>query len=390
MPKLIETYALQTGLKIDKPFHVDNFFPLPDKPFVLLNASSGMPSKNYDYFNDVIRMLQPFLTDYVFLQVGGEKDTPLIGAAHLQGKTTLNQLQYLIRKAALLIGNDSQAVHIASAFDTPLVALYGPTNPAIHGPFWGDKNKQRLIESHRMGNKPTYSAEEPIKTINFIKPENVAQAALELLGFDSKITTETLHIGGKYPNVTIELVCDQILNPNDFPGAILNARMDYKFDENFLFNNLAQRKLCIVTDKPINVNVLKQLRANVMMVVYMFDHDNSLEFVKEMRAGGIPYTLVTTLKDEDLSVTRLKFFDLGNVVAREKIDKTSLENHEKININTLYRSNRFILSDGKIFLNKLDWEKNRFVSNQFDNERTVIDDPEFFQDSDYFYYYNGK
>jgi heptosyltransferase-1 len=42
----------------------------------------------------------------------------------------------LLRRAALVIGGDSGPVHLAAALGTPVVALFGPTDPARNGP-WG-------------------------------------------------------------------------------------------------------------------------------------------------------------------------------------------------------------------------------------------------------------
>ena len=42
----------------------------------------------------------------------------------------------LIRRSSLLVGGDSGPTHLAAALGVPLVALYGPTDPARNGP-WG-------------------------------------------------------------------------------------------------------------------------------------------------------------------------------------------------------------------------------------------------------------
>jgi heptosyltransferase-1 len=45
-------------------------------------------------------------------------------------------LTALLRRTALLVGGDSGPMHLAAALGVPLVALFGPTNPARNGP-WG-------------------------------------------------------------------------------------------------------------------------------------------------------------------------------------------------------------------------------------------------------------
>ena len=53
------------------------------------------------------------------------------------GQTTLKEFAGIVKCAALFVGNDSGAMHIASAVGTPVVALFGPSNPAEWGPRGG-------------------------------------------------------------------------------------------------------------------------------------------------------------------------------------------------------------------------------------------------------------
>jgi 3-deoxy-D-manno-octulosonic-acid transferase/heptosyltransferase-1 len=56
-------------------------------------------------------------------------------AVNLGGRTTLRELACLYRKAALLVTTDSGPMHLAAAMGTPVVALFGPTDPARTGPY---------------------------------------------------------------------------------------------------------------------------------------------------------------------------------------------------------------------------------------------------------------
>ncbi|MBI4300691.1 MAG: lipopolysaccharide heptosyltransferase II [Chloroflexi bacterium] len=50
------------------------------------------------------------------------------------GRTTLGQLASLYSLCSLFVGGDSGPLHLAEAVGTPVVALFGPTDPAIYGP----------------------------------------------------------------------------------------------------------------------------------------------------------------------------------------------------------------------------------------------------------------
>ena len=53
----------------------------------------------------------------------------------LTGKTTLRVLAEIYRHAKLLVSTDSGPMHIAAAVGTPVVALFGPTDPRRTGPY---------------------------------------------------------------------------------------------------------------------------------------------------------------------------------------------------------------------------------------------------------------
>ncbi|HAJ27274.1 MAG TPA: lipopolysaccharide heptosyltransferase II [Syntrophus sp. (in: bacteria)] len=53
----------------------------------------------------------------------------------LAGRTTLKDLACLYRQAALVVTTDSGPMHIAAAAGTPVVALFGPTDPRRTGPY---------------------------------------------------------------------------------------------------------------------------------------------------------------------------------------------------------------------------------------------------------------
>ena len=57
------------------------------------------------------------------------------GAVVLAGLTSLPELAALIRRSALALTNDSGPLHLTTALDRKVVALFGPTNPVWVGPY---------------------------------------------------------------------------------------------------------------------------------------------------------------------------------------------------------------------------------------------------------------
>ena len=57
------------------------------------------------------------------------------GAAHRSFPTTLLDYVEMARRARLVVAADTGPLHLACAVGTPVVALFGPTDPARNGPF---------------------------------------------------------------------------------------------------------------------------------------------------------------------------------------------------------------------------------------------------------------
>jgi len=78
--------------------------------------------------------------EYVEKIVGMMKNTPLV----LVGKTTLLELASVLKKTDIMITNDSGPMHMSVAVGTPTIALFGPTDPIMTGPY--GKNSEVLFE----------------------------------------------------------------------------------------------------------------------------------------------------------------------------------------------------------------------------------------------------
>src|SRR6266545_3003647 len=56
------------------------------------------------------------------------------------GKTSLRALAAVLERAALMVSNDNGPMHMAAALRVPVVGLFGPSDPAVWGP-WGDGHR---------------------------------------------------------------------------------------------------------------------------------------------------------------------------------------------------------------------------------------------------------
>lgn len=99
---------------------------------------------------------------------------------NLVGKTNFWEFASLIKNADLVLAIDTSAIHIASAFNVPTVALFGPTMPQ----FWGPSTKKSKVIQHDNVCTGCRRYECIIKThecMKTIAPEEVITAIKELM-----------------------------------------------------------------------------------------------------------------------------------------------------------------------------------------------------------------
>jgi ADP-heptose:LPS heptosyltransferase len=110
--------------------------PVPEIPRtrVVVHPFSGSPRKNWplDRFQALARALD---AEWAIAPDGSERFS------------NLYDLACWLASARLFVGNDSGVTHLASAVGTPVVALFGPTDPAV----WAPRGAQvEIIEKPRI------------------------------------------------------------------------------------------------------------------------------------------------------------------------------------------------------------------------------------------------
>lgn len=98
--------------------------------FAVIHPFSGSPRKNWPLEN-FGRLAQRLGTAMRVYWCYGPDDPPEDDAVRIEN---LYELGCWISKASLFVGNDSGISHLAAAVGTPVLALFGPTDPAIWAP----------------------------------------------------------------------------------------------------------------------------------------------------------------------------------------------------------------------------------------------------------------
>lgn len=73
-------------------------------------------------------------------------------AKNLSGETSIEELILLLFHAKTIISNDSAPVHIASALDKPVVAIFGPTHPSLG--FYPLSKKSVVVQNEEIPCRP--------------------------------------------------------------------------------------------------------------------------------------------------------------------------------------------------------------------------------------------
>lgn len=117
---------------------------LGGRDFMIVNPGGGWQSKRWapENYAAVIRgMAEEFQGE--FLVTGSPDEEPVIEKIRRASATprahyfssTITQFIALARRAKLFVGSDSGPLHLTTAVGTPIVGIYGPTDPARNGPF---------------------------------------------------------------------------------------------------------------------------------------------------------------------------------------------------------------------------------------------------------------
>ncbi|MFW6218261.1 MAG: glycosyltransferase family 9 protein, partial [Verrucomicrobiota bacterium] len=140
---------------------------------VVLFPESRRAEKNWAGYEALSRKLlerpevgQVVWCGHLRFEAAGPMDAP--GFFNLTGATGIDQLPALLRHADCVVSNDSGPMHLAAALGRPLVALFGPTDPARFGPYPKDASSQRVIRR----------ADGAMASVT---PEEVLRAVVELL-----------------------------------------------------------------------------------------------------------------------------------------------------------------------------------------------------------------
>lgn len=129
-----------------------------EKKIIAVTPGARWESKEWPaaFFADACKKLSADRpgTEFLILGSGTEREKGEVIREALQGHapccnlcgmTSIGELTELIRFSSLLLCNDSGPMHIGAFCNTPIVALFGPTDPVLTGPWC---RKKRVLQAN--------------------------------------------------------------------------------------------------------------------------------------------------------------------------------------------------------------------------------------------------
>ena len=159
-------------------------------PFIAVAPGTRWTTKQWppEFFAACVEKIAAGHPDRRFVLLGSPAEADLcrqvreqtghLPLTDLAGRTSPGVLTEVIRRADLLLCNDSGPMHLAAAAGTPVTALFGPTDPARTGPY-GDNCRVIRPELECIGClRKTCPSE---KCHRAVAPQQIADSVMEQL-----------------------------------------------------------------------------------------------------------------------------------------------------------------------------------------------------------------
>jgi hypothetical protein len=407
---VLESYALQNDLKIDKPLIYERYFPLAVDKFITIDTSNlGTSALTYDHWALVVKLILSKLEEQqiTIIQLGNKEDTPIPGCYMALGQCNFNQKAYVINKSLVHCSPNNESMHIASAYNKKCVALFSNNAfPDQFAPYWSDKDKVEII-SPFCTTKPSFDPSESPKSINKIRPEEVAQKILNLLGIFTFVPEfKTAHIGKAFHSRRIESTLTHLLDPAKMGVSSLIVRMDLNFDEEGLTAQLENSACSVITNQPFSFEIVEKYSSKIVELVYYIEEDDprGVDFISLIKEKSINYLLRSRAPTKEINDYKLAYFDYGLV---EQIPRKSQEDFEELKgeKNLFYKSSHFIIHNNSFYpssaalladeffnMTAEDSTKrqNKGLPSMEHDPQPVIDDPLFWEEEEHFHFFVKK
>jgi hypothetical protein len=373
---LLEKYSTTCGVKISNISVPYSYFPLAVDKYIVIDNRNRNHHNTYDLYDDVISYCyKDFIENGISIISLCSSERTIIAKTYPYISLSKKQEAYILKNSLLNICSDNYSSHISDYFGVPSIGLYSTMPSEVTKPIINTKHK--VIESKKLGNLCSYFDKENPKLINFISPEEISNAIFESLGIGKKTKNETVYTGNFYAVKVVEVSPDFIPDPNFLKNKTINIRMDYHFDENNLQYWLSNRAASILTNRPVNPEILFAFKKNVLQLAIDINDSFDEDYLKSAQETGVNLKIFCRDKNK-LEKYRIKFFDF-------EIEQSHYKSRKDLEIDDLsnlkFLSSRMLISNNKKYSCKRNLDLGIELGQTYEN---IIDEECFWEDLDYY------
>jgi len=381
MSHILKEYSKSFEVAPSKPIVNRHFYPVVADDYIVIYNEQNTESKEYRYYPLALDLVRNFLTqNNIKVIIIGSGTNVTNRADYVHAGLSFRENCYIISKAKLFVSIDNALTQYAGSQDIPVVGLYGNIYSSITTPYWSQKHKKIDLEP-KWDIKPSMSLSDPDDPINKIPAESVAKSILSLL---KKGKTQKINFKTKKTNTTKEFVVDVIptkyVNHSILEDSLINIRLDRgKINEEAFYQYCLNHKCNITTENLLlQPEVIKNFAGNIKEIKMIIDKmpdkidENYFTMMKRL---DIKFSIVVKNKDI-LDDVRFEYFD-QNV---EFYDPPS-SIPDGVKKTDKFFSFKSIVEGDKTY------KCTHFWKNDIDNSDNVVDNSDYWEESDYFYIY---
>lgn len=372
----LESFALSSCSKIEKPYIHKQFYPIVQSKFICVSQDSLDQSKTYDYYDDVLFHIHPYLAEngISIIEIGDTKNKKLFHTTQLKG-LNINQYSYILSKCDFYLGNLNLFASICGHYGKNIFCPSNNDYEESSSPYWKTKESHIIYPKSKL--KPLFIHSENPKTINKVNPENIAIKILDSLKIDHSLgKVKTIYSGENYCLESLDILPDDSLMPSVKFESSVNIRMDKEYNLNFLKSCNKLNKISITTNQVIPPEYLFFLKENIEKINLILSTSTTQREIEILESIGKPVQFFYKDK-KSINDIRVKF-----------IDKSIFEypSFSKRDLNVKNLNNLKFLSKKNIFYkNKL---YNSYLSISLGrNTSDVKDSLEFWEDLSFYRIY---
>lgn len=385
---LLEKYALDTGVKIDKPYIYQHYFPLTNSKYIIFH-SEGSGSKNFGHWQEVLNVLSPLLKEEgieIFNIGKNEEGVPKRkygGVIDVKNNTSIANVAYMIENCELYLGVDCFSAQLAGMYDKNAVVLYSHVFKENRAPYFGDKTKQVLIEPNRQGKKPWFNQPDSEKDADNFCPYEIANAVCSLLKIKYKYEFKSIFRGDWSSRDVLDLVPNKTISQYGLGCPLIRIRMDIEHNQENMIRTVAEapEKVSILFDasNPIDLGPIAQFKDKISEII-LFCNEKSLDVLTDgaIRAiSSFPARVhFSTFEGEEVqNKIKMKFLDTIFLNPMKRETKESVVGDIDIE-GLLYTSSQKVLSNGKLYSSFYSFKEGK-PSNTLNREvLPLVDSPE--------------